>query len=456
MTHTTNNNQQPEDQIVFQINFHYEYLGSMSLSIDEEYAVRISTNVFTNAKPKMIVTNISTGLEYSMNMENMLLPQQHTIQNVEFGPKYTKNSVDYHSIFVTVCDAIGRPSSVYVCGFNGEVFSDMELVVEDPNAANFVDIQRTKGCDYVVINSTSKTDNQVWLACVGGDTNTGAGAPQSSILHGSVPWERILVKERNKGVQYYIDCGTKDDVIILAHRFLNQQQEQHIGNGICEAKVDSSIIGNEISVFQAHIQDFPLSLGQFGNPIRKHSDEMNYFVEEVDLFENFLVLYERSSLNSSQRIRVVDRHVKDCKGSIIPIEGIHGLDHFMISPGGNMHFHSNSLHFTIETPLTPPIHCQYDFYTKSLTMMGEESLDRTLEDDRFGSERVNVVSDDGISIPLSFYFDKTGDIGGVVLIGYGSYGQNQNLAYDPTLYPLVKRGLAIVSFQYVCIYQYHY
>ena len=38
----------------------------------------------------------------------------------------------------------------------------------------------------------------------------------------------------------------------------------------------------------------------------------------------------------------------------------------------------------------------------------------------------------------------------VVLVGYGAYGENQNLAYDPALMPLVDRGFIIVSFLKKC------
>jgi protease II len=66
----------------------------------------------------------------------------------------------------------------------------------------------------------------------------------------------------------------------------------------------------------------------------------------------------------------------------------------------------------------------------------------------FDSKCLDIVSDNDIFIALSLYFDKKVTTMGVLLIGYGSYGQNQNLAYDPVLLPLVKRGFVIVSESY--------
>ena len=152
-------------------------------------------------------------------------------------------------------------------------------------------------------------------------------------------------------------------------------------------------------------------------------------------------MYERSSVDAGQRIRILDRNSKDCEGYIVSLEDLHWIQHLMITPGGNMHFSTDSLNFSAETPLTPPVTCRYDFEARLLTT---EYSDSNLEK-KYESRRFNIVSDDISSIPLSLYFDKTVFTNGVILIGYGSYGQSQNLAYDPALLPLVKRGFMIVS-----------
>jgi protease II len=429
MNNNKSNNSSNNEQTVFDMNLHFEFLGPMSISVDERFVVRMITYIDSGMKPKIVVTNIDSGINYIMRNG----ASQHQIHNVEFGPMYSKTHTskadESYSLFLTTCDEIGRPSAVYACTFDGESFGQLELVVEDKDGANFVDVQRTKGCEYVAINSTSKTDNEVYL--IGGEIVN----RESSESSNGIPWQPILVKERKDGVQYFVDCGNKGEVIILAHEFPNL-----LNNDM--GQKDHGGLGNEISVFEESIQSLPLASNYFGKSIHNHSDKSAFFVEDMDLFENYLVLYERSSIDSSQQIRILNRDSKGFDQHVVPLGELQGVEHQMITPGGNMHFYTNSLHFNIETPLEPPITCTYNCEKRSLTASSGSSHNS------FHSKRFDIVSDDDVSIPLSLYFDKNVTTMGVLLIGYGSYGQNQNLAYDPALLPLVKRGFVIVSESY--------
>ena len=71
-----------------------------------------------------------------------------------------------HSLFLTTTNIIGRPDAVRACIFDGTKFTTPTLVLQQHDEKYFVDVQRTKGCDYVVVQSTSKMDNEVHL--VGG------------------------------------------------------------------------------------------------------------------------------------------------------------------------------------------------------------------------------------------------------------------------------------------------
>ena len=423
---------------------HFEYLGPMSLSVDEEYLIRLISYTQPNMSPKIIVTQIDTGLEH----EIPFTCTKYNIQNVEFGPKYTKNAKEYHSIFFTVCDDIGRPNSVYACIMNswtcfrgdGTLFTPLELIMKEENRANFVDVQRTKGCDYVAINSTSKTDNEVYL--IGGDATPSSSSKSNIFEH--IPWQPILVKKRSLGIQYYVECGNQGDVIILAHQFSNQRLDD---DAFSDKKVDKNVIGSEISVFQASKADFPLPASNYGTPIHLHNDTMEFFVEDIDLFYQFLVFYERSSVDSSQRIRVLRRNTEISNSTIISLDKYipeRKFKHCLISPGGNMNFNSIHLNFHIESPLMPPTQYNYDFELNSLSNLSNSSHQSDTR--RSDSVRFLVTSKDNALIPLSLYFHNDVMTKGVLLIGYGSYGQNQNLSYNPAFLPLVRRGFSIVSY----------
>lgn len=84
-------------------------------------------------------------------------------------------------------------------------------------------------------------------------------------------------------------------------------------------------------------------------------------IEDVDVFQNFLVLYERH--DGIPRIRIADRRVSTELGSLAQLRTI-GLpdDHKVgvISPGANKDFCSSVVRFSASTPLIPKIIYDYD------------------------------------------------------------------------------------------------
>ena len=425
-----------EEQLVFSINFHLEHLGPMSLSVDESYAVRLinysssSSTVGEEMKQKVIIRDISAAVDHDVDIMGV-----GRFHNVEFGPRLPDMSagVALHSLFFTTCNALGRPNAVHGCVVFGDeldhekkpkskskrIHSRPELVLRDDDAANFVDVQRTKGCDYVAIHSTSKTSNEVHL--VGQEL-----AP-------------ILVRKRQVGVQYFVDCGTDDDVIIMAHK---------IGN--VEGDLPESL-GEEFSVFEERVTNLPLG-SSLGTPIIFGSDgaNANTFIEDMELFETNIVFYERSFVDGTQRIRTIDR--RSGNDRIIPIEGVGVNDGTLVlSAAGNINYHSPHFEFLVESPVRPPVSLQYDFDTCTVLSADDGDNTRELnERSRYKTRRLLVDGEDGTKIPLTIVYDESVNLSGrrpVVLVGYGCYGQNQNLAYDPTLRPLVDRGFVIVSIE---------
>ncbi len=423
-TSNSSGNDNEAIQKIFEINLHMEHLGPMSLSTDEKYAVRMIMQMHAVMKPQIVVTEMNSGREYKMSNAS-----HHSFHNVEFGPRYTIGSKEYHSLFFTILDETGRPFAVNACAFDGESFSTMRVMFKDKNPANLVDVQRTKGCEYVAISSSSKIDNEIRI--VGGEFD------EKSILRDpqrKIPWKPKLVKKRRKGVQYYVDCGKKGDIIILAH--------QSTQNGDDDS---TSSLSNEMSIFEVQTNTLPLPKDEFGKPIHQHTCDTKHFVEDIALFQDYLVLFERSTIDGMQQIRIINRSSESSPShTILSLQGLPGAKHKQINPSGNMLYNSNSFKFDVETPLTPAINHEYDIVTETLTSSAFSTDFYNID-----SKRLFISSDDGTQVPLTMYYDKTVPTRGVILMGYGSYGENQNLSYDPGLVPLVKRGFVIVSFLFV-------
>lgn len=440
---------QEEPQVVFVHNFHRETLASMSLSVDESYVVRLVEYLgqdLNARKQRLIIRHIDTGVEHEIDFqralktENGMTHRHMRLHNVEFGPKVDlesgSNDRDLQTLFFTTCDESGRPDAVHGCIVFGnvgqrkgrKVHSSPELVFRDNNSAHFVDVQRTKGCNYVAIQSSSKTCNEVYLVGKGLKT--------------------ILVRERQPGIQYFVDCGVEDDIVVMAHTATGY--DDPAGTGCLN-------LGKEFSVFEDRVENLPLK-NAFGQKVIATSDTTShgYFIENIELFFTHIALHERSFVDGTQRLRVVDRRLgHDTK---VPLKM--KLASRSISPCGNMHFQAKNFQFNVESPVYPPITCHYNF--ESGEFVSPNFLEQTMTDfekndfmkSKYITERILVDVDDETRCPLTILYEQGTaayahphyqhlNYRPVVLIGYGCYGENQNLAFDPKIAPLIARGFAI-------------
>ena len=418
------------EQPVFSTNFQLEELGPMSLSVDEQFAARLITCTGKH-RQMIVVTDMDKGIDFQMDIHihtggitrdgTTTLP----IHNVEFGPTIHDGNDELHSLFFTTCDAKGRPNAVYGCIVFGNTFGDSdgkhnsrpELLLIDHEEANFVDVQRTKGCKYVAIHSTSKTSNEIHL--VGKDLS-----PK-------------LVRRRQAGIQYFLDCGVDDDVIIMAHA---------TAMGTPQKEVQDGVLGYDFKVFEVKTDELPLG-EHFGNQISANfgstgtGDTSDYFIEDMDMFGSHICFYERSFLDGAQRIRVYNRKCRTAD-TFSSHEA-----YSVITPAGNINYLSSHFQFNVESPVKPPVSLTYDFddITRSNASLVES---KTHNNNPYACHRVLIDSHDGTKCPLTIVYNKSVKMTStrpVVLVGYNCYGQNQNLLYDPIIMPLVDRGFAIVS-----------
>jgi len=423
-----------DDQPVFSVNVHLEELGPMSLSVDEKLAARLITDKFNGVgNQKIVIRDITTGTDFQVNVrtddmhkDGITSDSTLTIHNVEFGPMIQNGNDKFHSFFYTTYDLKGRPNAVYGCVIfgnelgHGKHHSIPELVLIDHEGSNFVDVQRTKGCDYVAIHSTSKASNEIHL--VGKDLS-----PK-------------LVRRRQTGVQYFVDCGIDNDVIIMAHTIA--MTKSGTGTKICD-------LGSDFRVFETNTDELPLG-EYFGKEISLRfqstgrGDTGDYFIEDMDIFLTHICFYERSFGNGAQRIRVYNRK---CETDTILSVHESNSEAYSIAPSGNMNFASSYFQFNVESPVNPPVNLKYhlDMFAGDNVSLGERVRN---SDNSYSCQRVLVESHDGTRCPLTIVFNKSikmPSMRPVVLIGYSCYGQNQNLQYDPIIMPLVDRGFAIVS-----------
>jgi len=426
---------------VFQINFNLEQLGPMSLSVDEKYVARVRIPIDHQSKHQVIIREIASGKDFILDN----ICEIENICSVEFGPILSK---EIHSVFITTTNTLGRPYKVYACTFHGSFFSRLSLLLTDENEKHFVDVQRTKGCHYVTIQSTSKTSNEIHL--VGWKPSE---VEQNLKAKEEFVWTKILVLKRQNGVKYYVDCGADSDVFLM----VNQNEDKmgdSLGNKNIEYTEQCHLLGKENSVFQTCVRNLPLTLSSVATLTHIASSSL-YFIEDMDIFKNYLTFYERSSVNAQQRIRVISRSKSKNERVIsIPKSSLEG-ECQSISPCGNINYNADSLLFITETPLIPPVTYEYNFSNEIVTRKCDEvNVNEKncvlLHEKDYASMTVTVSSFDGIAVPMTLVYQKNNRESDsldcnppFILTGYGCYGECQNLHYDPSLLPLLKRGFVL-------------
>jgi oligopeptidase B len=238
-----------------------------------------------------------------------------------------------------------------------------------------------------------------------------------------------LVRAFEQGVQYHIDVGTRNDVVLLVSR---DEKDESI--------TDSSYLNLEYSLGETTVDFLPIEDDWGRNLVVLKT---GYVMTDMDLFQDFVVVYERSTLDARQRIRLTER-LSSREEWIVPIPEADAYV-AVLSPAGNMHYESDSVRFFLESPAEPRKTYEYHVPSRRLSLL---SKDRSGEAD-IVQERTVVSSQDGTLVPLTLVYrketqnSKATEALPAVLIGYGAYGQSVNLAFDPATRPLLDRGFLL-------------
>jgi oligopeptidase B len=385
-----NADDEAEAEEILELNLHEYELKAMSLSVDETFLAYItSTTVANPGESQLWSKDLGTGKTVQVPTANI-----QRLGFVEWGPMQENGS---HSLFFTSTDAWNRPDSVWACLATG--ISEPVQIYHNSDETVLVDVQRTKGCRYLAISASTKTTNEVYLVS-------------------ELSQPPVLVRARQAGLQYHLDVGANGDVYLL----VNSQDD--LNN-------DSN---EQLMLFRSSVDSLPLksNSSDFGTFIAGSTDE--YVIADIDIFRDALVLYERSTIDGSQRIRI--------KGS----NGDHSINIAQqMNPSGNMWYDAPSVQFTVESPVTGPLTHEYNFETETRSAL-QSSI--SPEEEAYAHSRLLVPSHDGVQVPLTLIHRKDVDPfqrkNLVVLVGYGAYGEPVIQGYDPTsAAPLVDRGVVL-------------
>ena len=165
----------------------------------------------------------------------------------------------------------------------------------------------------------------------------------------------------------------------------------------------------------------------------------NVFLEDIEIFRDFLVVEERK--NGLVQIRVINQKNK----------AEHYLDFgepvYSVSSGTNLDFDSELLRFGYTSLTSPNSIYDYNMNTKERVLLKEEEVVGGYDKSDYISERIYVKSRDGVKIPVSIVYKKGIKKDGsnpAIQYGYGSYGVNMDVYFSTARLSLLDRGFVYV------------
>ncbi len=355
---------------------------------------------------------------------------------------------DKKSVLYTVPDDSGRPASVQILHVDqvGRVDAANEKEIEakkalyyEKDARFYVDVQSTKDHSFILITSTSKTSSEVWLV------ETGSGNDMRP----------RLVLPRREGHVYFVESANDYLYTVTNGEGAENFEVRRIHKqSVCAADRDPvEGRGDAIST-----RDWEL--------VVQHDPSVS--IEEMDIFGNHLVLFQRA--NGCPGVRVVqhepllDPEAQGAARFASWVAGLPGDGVGCLSPLLNLNYNADEFTFEFSSPLSPNVECSVQLNRRTAEdekqvagvaagavvsivsrgsgNSGEEVQLRDELAAKYVIEEESVSSSvDGEAIPVTVVRPRGAVRSGpVLLFGYGAYGQNLDVEWNPEFIPLLRRG----------------
>ncbi|CAI9096405.1 OLC1v1032549C1 [Oldenlandia corymbosa var. corymbosa] len=351
---------------------------------------------------------------------------------------------DGSTLFYTLCDQNQRPYRVHCTKIGSDSMNDIHLF-EESDSRFCVDITSTKDGKYITVNSNSRTSSEEKLpySLFFGVYVINAVNPQS---------EMQRFRKRVSGVQHFLEHHhgffyfltnaplSKDEVFGVGNYYLGRCRAENLHN------VENIILPNE---------------------------DMGFV--DMDIFNEHLVLFVNKDGSSS--ICSIDmRNFSNCEEKMrlddlnpwfFPLPS----DMCSLSPGSNHDFVNAVYRVVLSSPVMPDVIMDYDMSSKTSIVVQQEDMpdmnfrpkcysqnhkknelddirsrkQKDLKDfsDTYVCEKKEVISHDGIRIPLTILYSKEvhkqGQSPGL-LHGYGAYGETTDKSWCPDRLSLLDRG----------------
>ena len=158
-------------------------------------------------------------------------------------------------------------------------------------------------------------------------------------------------------------------------------------------------------------------------------------IDGIEVFEDYVVL--STVVRGLDQIEVVHRRTRE-RFRIAFEEAA-----YTVYPDDNYRYSATELRYTYESLTTPESTYDFDFSTRSHTLVKEQEVPGGFDRRNYRSERLLVTARDGAAVPVSLVYRnglvKDGSRP-LLVYGYGSYGISIEPDFDPELFSLLDRG----------------
>lgn len=351
----------------------YFSMGAFKISPDQQL-LAYSTDTTGAETYTIYIKDLKTGKLFDDEIQN-------TYYSVEWAN-------DNKTLFYNTLDEAKRPYKLYrhILGIND---GDDKLIYHETDEKYFLRISRTKSGGYLLMTLKSNVSSEVHY------------------LNADKPDDKFqIIQPRRNSIEYYADHHEKYFYIYTNDNAVNFKLVKTLTNTPAK-KYWREVI-----------------------PYRK-----NVKIDNIDLFKNHLVVYERE--NGLEQIRVEN----------LKTNAVHYIDFpepvYTVYGEDNLEFNTSALRFTYMSLVTPKSIFDYNMETKERKLKKQEEVLGGYDPDKYTSERIYAKADDGAMVPVSLVYkkDMVKDGGNPLLLrGYGSYGVSADPYFSSIRFSLIDRG----------------
>jgi len=250
---------------------------------------------------------------------------------------------------------------------------------------------------------TGLSAQEDWLAIATGDNETS----EIRLVSADNPTgEQILVKPRQKGVEYDVDV--RGDTLFV------HTNDDHINFRLATAPIANP--------------------GEWTTLIEGSDD---FYLTDFELFKDFYVTEGRLAGLDQIQLRAYD-DATDLTPIAFPEES------FTAGLSNNPEYDVQKLRLSYQSMVTPGSVYDYDVKTGALELLKQQEIPSGYDPALYVTERVEIAARDGTMIPVSVVMrkDRPDGPGPLHLYAYGAYGYAVPPGFSTTRLSLVDRGFA--------------